>query len=278
MSRKALDIDGLGAETVGRFFDLGLVTDAASLYDLPAKAQELAQLERMGEKSVQRLVAGLEQSKQVPFERVLFGLGIRYVGETVAEKLAAHYRTVDTMAQASVTELAAVPEVGGVIAESVAAWFQEPANRDLVERLRTAGVQLALTGEAPQAVSNRLEGLTFVLSGVFELHSREELQALIQAHGGKITGSISKKLSYLVAGDKMGPAKREKATELKVPIISETDLLAMIPTETEGNFNGSEGLDVPLNDVQDLGISSKSSESDSFPAQSSGTGQQGSLF
>ena len=278
VSRKALDIDGLGAETVGRFFDLGLVTDAASLYDLPAKAQELAQLERMGEKSVQRLVAGLEQSKQVPFERVLFGLGIRYVGETVAEKLAAHYRTVDAMAQASVTELAAVPEVGGVIAESVAAWFQEPANRDLVERLRAAGVQLALTGEAPQAVSNRLEGLTFVLSGVFELHSRDELQALIQAHGGKITGSISKKLSYLVAGDKMGPAKREKATELKVPIISETDLMAMIPTETEANFNGSEDLDVPLEDVQDLGISSKSAESDSFPAKSSGTGQQGSLF
>ncbi|MBO3269562.1 NAD-dependent DNA ligase LigA [Hymenobacter defluvii] len=229
VSRKALDIDGLGAETVGRFFDLGLVTDAASLYELPGKAEELAQLERMGEKSVQRLVAGLEASKQVPFDRVLFGLGIRYVGETVAEKLAAHYRTVEALGAATAEELAAVPEVGGVIAESVAAWFQEPQNCEMVERLRAAGVQLALTGEAPKAQSDRLAGQTFVLSGVFEQHSREELQQLIQQHGGKVTGSISKKLSYLVAGDKMGPAKREKATELKVPIISETDLLAMLP-------------------------------------------------
>ncbi|QNE39234.1 NAD-dependent DNA ligase LigA [Hymenobacter sp. NBH84] len=229
VSRKASDIDGLGAETVGRFFDLGLVTDAASLYDLPSKADELAQLERMGEKSVQRLIAGLEASKQVPFDRVLFGLGIRYVGETVAEKLAAHYRTVEALGAATAEELAAVPEVGGVIAESVAAWFQEPQNREMVERLRAAGVQLALTGEAPKAQSDRLAGQTFVLSGVFEQHSREELQQLIQQHGGKVTGSISKKLSYLVAGDKMGPAKREKATELKVPIISETDLLAMLP-------------------------------------------------
>ncbi|NVO31809.1 NAD-dependent DNA ligase LigA [Hymenobacter lapidiphilus] len=233
VSRKALDIDGLGAETVGRFFDLGLVTDAASLYELPAKAEELAQLERMGEKSVQRLVAGLETSKQVPFDRVLFGLGIRYVGETVAEKLAAHYRTIEALAAATAPELAAVPEVGGVIAESAAAWFQEPANLDLVERLRAGGVQLALTGEAPQPQSDRLAGLTFVLSGVFELHSRDELQHLIQQHGGKITGSISKKLSFLVAGDKMGPAKREKATTLNVPIIGETELLAMLPAAGE---------------------------------------------
>ncbi|MCA8830064.1 NAD-dependent DNA ligase LigA [Hymenobacter sp. BT728] len=233
VSRKALNIDGLGAETVGRFFDLGLVTDAASLYDLPAKAAELAQLDRMGEKSVQRLLAGLEASKQVPFDRVLFGLGIRYVGETVAEKLVNHYRTIETLEAATATELAAVPEVGGVIAESAAAWFQEPENRDMVDRLRAAGLQLALTGEAPQPHSDRLAGLTFVLSGVFEQHSREELQHLIEQHGGKITGSISKKLSYLVAGDKMGPAKREKATSLNVPIISETDLLAMLPTATD---------------------------------------------
>ena len=253
VSRKALDIDGLGAETVGRFFELGLVTDAASLYELPARAEELAQLDRMGERSVQRLLAGLEQSKQVPFERVLFGLGIRYVGETVAEKLAAHYRTIEALAQATATELAAVPEVGGVIAESAAAWFQELQNQDLVARLRAAGVQLALTGEAPKAKSSRLEGLTFVLSGVFELHSRDELQALIQAHGGKVTGSISKKLSYLVAGDKMGPAKREKALGFKVPIISEAELLAMLPA-------GSEAADTP------------------DAALAAGAGQQGSLF
>ncbi|WP_139922214.1 NAD-dependent DNA ligase LigA [Hymenobacter sp. DG01] len=273
VSRKAMNIDGLGAETVGRFFDLRLVTNAASLYDLPAKAHELAQLERMGEKSVQRLTTGLEQSKQVPFDRVLFGLGIRYVGETVAEKLANHYRTVDALAAASATELAAVPEVGGVIAESVAAWFQEPENRQLVEGLRAAGVQLALTGEAPQPVSDRLAGLTFVLSGVFEQHSREELQHLIQQNGGKITGSISKKLSYLVAGDKMGPAKREKATDLKVPIITENELLAMIPTSLDAT-------DAVLDQI--LGApateTSAASEETLPPAPSSNPGQQGTLF
>ncbi|OWP65129.1 DNA ligase (NAD(+)) LigA [Hymenobacter amundsenii] len=260
ISRKALDIDGLGAETVGRLFDLDFVTDAASLYELPAKAAELAQLERMGEKSVQRLVAGLEASKQVPFDRVLFGLGIRYVGETVADKLATHYRTVEALAAATAPELAAVPEVGGVIAESAAAWFQEPANQDLLERLRAAGVQLALTGEAPQPQSDRLAGLTFVLSGVFEQHSRDELQHLIEQHGGKITGSISKKLSYLVAGDKMGPAKREKATSLKVPIIGETDLMAMLPA-------ASESLAPPT---------SEASAAPAHPAP--GTLTQGSLF
>ena len=232
VSRKALNIDGLGAETIGRFFDLGLVVTPADIYDLPQRRDELVSLERLGEKSIQNLLAGIEASQQVPFNRVLFGLGIRYVGETVAEKLATHYRDMAGLATAAVDDLAAVPEVGGVIAESVAAWFQEEENRRLVERLRAAGVQLALTGEPPRAQSDRLAGLTFVLSGVFELHSRDELQHLIQQHGGKVTGSISKKLSYLVAGDKMGPAKREKATSLNVPIISEDDLLAMLPTES----------------------------------------------
>ncbi|WP_324670786.1 NAD-dependent DNA ligase LigA [Hymenobacter sp. GOD-10R] len=229
VSRKALNIDGLGAETIGRFFDLGLVQTPADIYDLSQRRYELVKLERLGEKSIKNMLSGIEASKQVPFDRVLFGLGIRYVGETVAEKLVNHYRTIEAMMAASMTELAAVPEVGGVIAESVAAWFEDEANRQLIERLRSAGVQLVLTGEPPKPVSDRLAGLTFVLSGVFEQHSRDELQQLIQQNGGKVTGSISKKLSYLVAGDKMGPAKREKATELKVPIINETDLLAMIP-------------------------------------------------
>ncbi|QNH60553.1 NAD-dependent DNA ligase LigA [Hymenobacter sediminicola] len=275
VSRKALNIDGLGAETVGRFFDLGLVTDPASLYDLPAKAEELAQLDRMGEKSVQRLLAGLELSKQVPFDRVLFGLGIRYVGETVAEKLANHYRTIEGLMAATATELAAVPEVGGVIAESAAAWFQEPENRLLLERLQQAGVQMTLTGEAPKAMSNRLDGQTFVLSGVFELHSRDELQALIQAHGGKVTGSISKKLSYLVAGDKMGPAKREKATELKVPIISENELLAMLPSATDAA--------APAANAPDMAASAERIPTPDVTPESSAPlntrpGQQGSLF
>jgi DNA ligase (NAD+) len=152
------------------------------------------------------------------------------VGETVAQKLAAHYRTIEALMGASAEAMAAVPEVGGVIAVAAAQWFQQSENRELLERLRQAGVQLAVTGEAPVPASDRLAGLTFVISGVFEQHSREELQQLIVSNGGKITGSISKKLSYLVAGDNMGPAKREKALALKVPIISETELLALLPT------------------------------------------------
>ena len=229
VSRKALNIDGLGAETVGRFFDLGLVATPADLYDLPQRRAELVGLERLGEKSIDNLLAGLEKSKTVPFERVLFGLGIRYVGETVAQKLARHYRSLAAIMAAPAEELAAVPEVGGVIADSVALWSQQPENQQQVRRLAAAGVQLAASGEPPQAASDRLAGLTFVLSGVFENYSREQLQTLIQQHGGKITGSISKKLSYLVAGDNMGPAKREKAVGFKVPIISENELLALLP-------------------------------------------------
>jgi DNA ligase (NAD+) len=231
VSRKALNIDGLGAETVGRFFDLGLVATPADIYDLPQRRAELIVLERLGEKSIDNLIAGIEKSKTVPFERVLFGLGIRYVGETVAQKLAQHYRTMTAIMAASAKEMADVPEVGGVIADSLALWSQQPENQHLVQRLQAAGVQLEVTGEPPKAVSDRLVGLTFVLSGVFENYSREQLQELIQQHGGKITGSISKKLSYLVAGENMGPAKREKATTLKVPIISENELLALLPLE-----------------------------------------------
>ncbi|MGI4737908.1 MAG: NAD-dependent DNA ligase LigA [Janthinobacterium lividum] len=233
VSRKALNIDGLGAETVGRFFDLGLVTTPADIYDLPQRRPELVGLERLGEKSIDNLIAGIEKSKSVPFERVLFGLGIRYVGETVAQKLAQHYRTIGAIMAASAPEMAQVPEVGGVIADSMALWSQQPENQEQVRRLQAAGVQLEASGEPPKAVSDRLAGLTFVLSGVFENYSREQLQTLIQQHGGKITGSISKKLSYLVAGDNMGPAKREKATTLKVPIISENELLALLPIAGE---------------------------------------------
>ncbi len=233
VSRKALNIDGLGAETVGRFFDLKIVTTPADIYDLPARRPELVTLERLGEKSIDNLLAGIEASKQVPFPRVLFGLGIRYVGETVAQKLAAHYRTIDALLAASAEEMAAVPEVGGVIAVAAAHWFQQPENRDLLARLRHAGVQLAVTGEAPVPASDRLAGLTFVISGVFEQHSRDELQQLIISNGGKITSSISKKLSYLVAGDNMGPAKREKALGFKVPIISEGELMALLPNPGE---------------------------------------------
>jgi len=229
VSRKALNIDGLGAETVGRFFDLGLVATPADIYDLPQRRPELVGLERLGEKSIDNLIAGIEKSKTVPFERVLFGLGIRYVGEGGAQRLAQHYRTMAAIVAAPAAELAAVPDVGGITADSVALWSQQPENQAQLARLQAAGVQLEASGEPPKAVSDRLAGLTFVLSGVFENYSREQLQTLIQQHGGKITGSISKKLSYLVAGDNMGPAKREKATTMKVPIISENELLALLP-------------------------------------------------
>ncbi len=229
VSRKALNIDGLGAETVGRFFDLGLLPTVADIYTLSTRRAELVTLERMGEKSIDNLLAGIEKSKAASFDKVLFGLGIRHVGETVARKLAAHYRSIAALAAAPAAEMAAVPEVGGIIAEGVAVWFREPENQRLIERLQAAGVQLALTGEAPALASKALTGKSFVLSGVFEHHSREELQRLIESHGGKISGSISKKLSYLVAGENMGPAKREKAVAMKVPIITEADLLALLP-------------------------------------------------
>ena len=259
VSRKALNIDGLGAETVGRLFDLRIVTTPADIYDLSARRPELVTLERLGEKSIDNLLAGIEASKQVPFPRVLFGMGIRYVGETVAQKLAAHYRTIDALMTASAEEMAAVPEVGGVIAVAAAQWFQQAENQSFIERLRQAGVQLVVTGEAPVPASDRLVGLTFVLSGVFEQHSRDELQQLIVSNGGKITGSISKKLSFLVAGDNMGPVKREKALGFKVPIISETELLAMLPGTREA---------APVETLVPVA-----------PAgQVAGPGQQGSLF
>ena len=235
VSRKALNIDGLGAETVGRFYDSGFLRTPADIYDLARRRDELTQLERFGERSIERMVAGIEQSKQVAFDRVLFGLGIRYVGETVAHRLAVHYRAIGPLRQASAAELAAVPEVGGVIAEAAAAWFQQPENQRELARLQAAGVQMEMTGAAPVAQSDRLAGLTFVLSGVFAAFSREELQQLIGAHGGKITSSISKKLSYLVAGENMGPAKREKALGFKVPIISEAKLLALLPAAGEAD-------------------------------------------
>ena len=233
VSRKALNIDGLGAETVGRFFDLGLVATPADIYDLPQRRAELVVLDRLGEKSLDNLIAGIEKSKTVPFERVLFGLGIRYVGEGGAQRLAQHYRSMAAIVAAPAAELAAVPDVGGVTADAVALWCQQPENQQQLSRLQATGVQFETSGEPPQAVSDRLAGLTFVLSGVFENYSREQLQELIQQHGGKITGSISKKLSYLVAGENMGPAKREKAEGFKVPIISESDLLALLPTANE---------------------------------------------
>lgn len=226
ISRKAMDIEGLGGETVALLVNNGLISNYADLYDLTV--EDVIPLERMAEKSAENLVNGIEASKQIPFERVLFALGIRYVGETVAKKLARHYKTIDAIVNASEEELVSVEEIGDKIAESVRAFFSEEENRTLVNRLKEYGVQLEISAEKLAGQSDKLGGKSFVVSGVFEKVSRNELKQLIEDNGGKVSSSISAKTGYVVAGDKMGPSKRTKAEDLGVPIISEDDFLQMI--------------------------------------------------
>ncbi len=226
ISRKAMDIEGLGGETVALLVSNGLITNYTDLYQLTA--EQIIPLERMAEKSAENLVAGVEASKQIPFERVLFGLGIRYVGETVAKKLAKHYKTIDALAVASAEDLVSVDEIGERIAESVVNFFSSEENRKIIERLKLYGVQLAISAEKLANQTDTLQGNTFVVSGVFQKVSRNELKKLIEDNGGKVSGSISSKTAYVVAGDNMGPSKRTKAEELGVPIITEDDFLEMI--------------------------------------------------
>ncbi len=223
--RKAMDIEGLGGETVAQLVKAGLIENYADLYQLTI--DQLLPLERMAQKSAENLVNGVQASVTIPFERVLFGLGIRYVGETVAKKLAQHYKTIQAIANASEEDLIAVDEIGDKIAESVVAFFAKAENMLLIDRLATAGVQLEINQESMANHSNVLAGQTFVVSGVFEL-PRDTLKKYIEDNGGKIGSSISSKTSYLVAGDKMGPSKKAKAEKLGVPMISEQDFLAMI--------------------------------------------------
>ncbi|SHH77258.1 NAD-dependent DNA ligase LigA [Winogradskyella jejuensis] len=226
ISRKAMDIEGLGGETVALLVTNGLVTDYSDLYEL--KVEDVLPLERMAQKSAENLVNGIEASKQIPFERVLFALGIRYVGETVAKKLAKHYKSIDNLKMASILDLVGVDEIGERIAESVVEFFSSEENIRIVERLRAFGVQLEISAEKLANQTNKLNGNSFVVSGVFETVSRTELKKLIEDNGGKVSSSISSKTSYLVAGDKMGPSKRTKAEDLKIPIISEAEFLNMI--------------------------------------------------
>lgn len=225
ISRKAMNIEGIGEETIEQFFEAGLVHSAADLYDLTA--DQLLPLERMAEKSVNNILEGLEVSKQIPFERVLFGLGIRYVGETVAKKLARHFQTIDRLMAADAEELQSVDEIGERIAQSLVAYFSLEENRNNIARLRQKGLNFELQ-DSQRPVSEKLSGMSIVISGVFEKHSRGELKELIEKNGGKNVGSISAKTSYLVAGDNMGPAKREKAQKVGVQIISEDEFLKMI--------------------------------------------------
>jgi DNA ligase (NAD+) len=226
ISRKAMDIEGLGGETVELLFKEGLIENYADLYLLTK--EQLIPLERMGEKSAENLVKGVAESVKIPFERVLFALGIRFVGETVAKKLARAYKNIDGLMTATVEELMTVDEIGQRIAESVVSFFRSGINLEIISRLRQYGVQFEVSADKLENQTNFLKGQTFVVSGVFENLSRDELKKLIEDNGGKVGSSISSKTSYLVAGDKMGPSKRTKAESLGVPIISETDFLNML--------------------------------------------------
>ena len=223
ISRKAMDIDGLGGETVTLLVNAGLITNYADLYQL--KKEDVLPLERMAEKSAVNLVNGIEASKQIPFERVLFALGIRYVGETVAKKLAKHYKSIHAISKASLEDLIAVDEIGTKIAERVKEFFANEYNVELVSQLILSGVQLEASAEVLANQTEVLKGDIVVVSGVFEIVSRNELKKLIEDNGGKVSSSISSKTSYIVAGDKMGPSKLEKATKLGVALISEKDFL-----------------------------------------------------
>jgi len=226
ISRKAMDIEGMGSETVELLFKEGLIGNYADLYTLTK--EQVVPLERMAEKSAENLVNGVAASKAIPFERVLFGLGIRYVGETVAKKLAKAYKNIDALQQALEDELVAVDEIGQRIAESVVQFFAEPKNVEIVERLKSYGLQFSLSEEQLEGQTDKLKGQTFVVSGVFENISRNELKKLIEDNGGKVGSSISSKTSFLVAGANMGPSKKTKAETLGVPIISEEDFLKKV--------------------------------------------------
>lgn len=225
VTRKAMNIN-IGPETVEDLFNVGLVKNIADLYDL--RITDLLTLERWAEKSARNLMNSLRESKAVPFERVLYALGIRYVGETVAKRLASSFHSIDRLMEASFEQLVDVDEIGDRIAQSVVAYFSDAENRQIVERLRAHGLQMEVSEEVLANRSERLKGLTFVISGTFTQHSRDEYKAMIKQHGGKNTGSVSGKTSYILAGENMGPAKLEKAAKLGVCIIREDEFLKMI--------------------------------------------------
>jgi DNA ligase (NAD+) len=228
ISRKAMNIDGLGDETIETFYQRGLVAHISDLYTLHEKAGELKTLDRFGEKSIENMLKGIEFSKQMPFEKVLFGLGIRYVGETVAKKLAFGAKNIDNLATASLEELTGIDEIGQRIAESIIEYFSKSEHLHQISLLKSYNLQFEAAENEITLQSDKLTGKTFVISGVFENYSREELKDMIESNGGKILSGISAKLNYLVAGDNMGPSKLEKAKKLNVPLISQDDLLELL--------------------------------------------------
>ena len=226
ISRRAMNIDGLGPETVDLFYQQGLIRDVSDLYKL--RVEDIRGLDRMGLKTAENIVNGIAASRSVPFERVLFALGIRFVGETVAKKLARSFTDIDALRRADMKSLIEVDEIGEKIAQSIVTYFVNPQNRALVERLEEAGLQFHRTEEELAGHTDRLAGQSIVISGVFARHSRDEYKALIEKHGGKNIGSISSKTSFILAGENMGPAKLEKARKLGVRIVNEDEFLSMI--------------------------------------------------
>jgi DNA ligase (NAD+) len=226
--RKVMDIDGLGDETIETLYQKGFIKHISDIYELYNKADQLKTMERFGEKSITNMLEGIEKSKLMPFDRVLFGLGIRYVGATVAKKLTAHFKTIGNLMAASFEELNAVEEIGERIAHSIIEYFADEKHREEIEKLKAHGLQFVAEEKEVTLQSEKLLDKTFIISGTFEKYSRDELKDIIEQNGGKILSSISAKLNYLVAGDNMGPAKLEKATKLNIPIISDEELMGMI--------------------------------------------------
>lgn len=226
ISRKAMNIDGLGPETVDTFYRLGLIKDTTDLYQLTA--EDIKNLDRMGEKSAENIIKGIKASKEVPFERVLFALGIRFVGETVAKKIAKSFNSIEELENADLEKLTSVDEIGEKIAQSILIYFSSPLNVSLIERLKSAGLQLYRKEEDLNEYTDKLAGQSIVISGVFTHHSRDEYKDLIEKNGGKNVGSISTKTSFILAGENMGPSKLEKAHKLGIKIISEDEFLTLI--------------------------------------------------
>ena len=226
VSRKAMNIDGLGEETIDLFFERGMLHDIADIYAL--KKDDIARLEGLGDKSAENMLAGIEASKQVPWSRVLFALGIRMVGETTAKKIAKRFASLEALQAATKEELMAVDDVGEQIADNIIAYLNDERNIMIINRLREAGLQMASESGEWKAESDKLAGKTIVISGTFSQHSRDEYKDLIEAHGGKNSGSVSKKTSFILAGENMGPEKRKKAEELGIPMLSEAEFLDLI--------------------------------------------------
>ena len=242
VGRKMMNIEGIGEETARQLYDAGLVRNIADLYDL--QPSQLERLEGFGRRSAEHAVESIRATTSVPYDRVIYALSIPYVGDTVAKKVARAFPDIDTLMAASAAELAVTKDIGPRIAESIVDYFGNPINRSIVERLRAAGLQMRQSEGANEGRTDLLQGKSFVISGVFALHSRDEYKAMIELNGGKNVGSISKKTDYVLAGDNMGPAKREKASSLGIPIIDEQQFLAMLKpadfgsAEADGQTNG----------------------------------------